>query len=592
MRKANAGSFKKGHKPAKANKPRIDTADAEIAKRFDAWMNDYTGLGIQGRDKTLGSTANVPFASDVVDADSAREFWRGDAMAAKIIECLPSEALRQGWDLKIGDNQPEPYTPPKVAPVAASPAQSGPMPASAKRPTKDQLDGLRRRDIRSIANDAWLEGRFDDARTIERELASRRLDAADSADIQQAVTKKLTELGLHGALFEALCYERAYGGGAILLGANDYTTDLREPLDLSKVRSLDWLTPLEPRELIPRYYYNNPRAPRCARPAKYHLQPSVDGPADDTPPMPSYTEIHETRLIIFGGIRVSRRTFSTGTLGWGDSILTRVIRALADYAAGHQGAAVLLADFAQAVYKVKNLAELISTDGPGAFMAKVISIDIARSILRAIVVDADGEDYERKSTPMTGFPETLDRLGIRLAAYADMPVTKLYGTSATGLNATGKGDDDNWDDKVKALQTLRVTPPILRVVEIVLRTMGEDPDTLDYGVKFRPLTQPTELETAQAHAAQAQADLATVNADIASPEEIALSRFGGDCYSYETHIDFDARAAQDAVVAPIVDANPKPVPPIGVNAPVLTESGPMPAAAGQPAGAAPDKNEA
>jgi phage-related protein (TIGR01555 family) len=558
-RRANAGSFKAGTSGNPSGKRK--------RARTDAWMNDLTGVGMLGRDKTMGSPTNTSFAADPVSSEDALQLWRGDAMAAKIIELLAAEALRQGWALKFAADKPATFTPP-APPQPSSAAPAPPLPAK-----------MPRKDIRDIARDARMEGRFDEARAIERELGERRVDAEDAKDLERAVGKKLDELGLLGALYEALCYERAYGGGAILLGANDYATDLREPLALDRVRSIDWLTPLEPRELIPRYYYNNPRAPKFGQPAIYQLQPYVAGPSVDGSAPIAYTEIHESRLIVFTGIRVSRRMSSAiGTLGWGDSVLTRVIRALSDFAQSHQGAAVLLADFAQAVWKVKDLAELVEEDGPQAFLAKVISIDVARSILRGVVVDADGEDFERKSTPMTGFPETLDRLALRMAAYADMPLTKLMGSSAKGMDATGEGDDNDWDDKVKALQILRVAPPIRRVVDIVLRVLGEDPDELEYAVKFKPLSQPSDLEIAQTHLAQAQADQIEIQNDVASPEEVALSRHGGESYSLDTKIDFDARLEQEAVVAPTVDANPKQPAPI-------VEVGAVPSDAANPKGA-------
>lgn len=509
-------------------------------KRFDGWQNDLTGFGILGRDKTMGSISNTRFTVDVVDAESALQFWRGDDIAARVIETIPNEALRQGWDLCIGDNQPEPYVPPEPAQPLSGMPQQGKPPATSKRPTRDTDGG--------------------------------------SKDLQETITKQVGDLGLLSAIRETMCYERAYGGGAILLGANDYATDLREPLDLDKVRSLDWLTPLEPRELVPRYYYNNPRAPKFGQPAIYRLVPYVVGAGIDPDYNPAYTEIHESRLIIFPGIRVSRRLIGTTTGNWGDSVLTRIIRPLGDWNDGHKAAAALLADFAQGVYKVKDLAETIAVDGPAALMAKITSIDVMRSILRSVVVDADGEDFERKATPMTGFPETLDKLSMRLAAACDMPLTLLMGQSPAGMNATGESDIRFFYDRVASVQQLRVSPVIKRVVEILLRINGEDPETINHSVRFKPLWQPSETEIATAHFAQAQADAIYLTNDVISPEEMANSRFGGDQYSYDTHVDFEARAAQEAIVAPTVEAKPEPPP--------IIQVGPMPAGAAQPKGAA------
>ena len=528
----NSGRFQAGNKAGtngRAGKP---------AKRADGWQNDITGFGIQGRDKTMGSSSGVPFVVDVVVAEAALTFWRGDSIAARIIELIPNEAMRQGWELTIGEQKtPDTYTPPTPEPLQAPP-----------------------------------------------KLPGQRTDTGDGNDLQQSINKNLDAIGTLAALRLALCYKRAYGGGAILIGANDYTTDLREPLDLSLVKSLDWLTVLEPRELIPRYWYNNPRAPKFGEPAIYQLMPFVSGSPIDGDYHMETTEIHESRLLIFNGARVSRLQAASGIAGWGDSVLTRVINSLQQYRTSLKSAAVLLSDFSQAVMKIKGLADLVAQDGQQAFLQKLVSIDMSRSVIRAMVVDADGEDFERKSTPMTGFAETVDRLATALAADADMPLTLLFGMSPAGMNATGASDIRFFYDRVSSVQELEIAPAILRLVEIALAAQGEDPDTTPHAVRFKSLWQPTELEIAQSHLAQASADAIYLTNQVVSPEEMAVSRFGGPRYSYDTRCDFDARAAMQAIVPPTVDAKPEPTPIIQV-----IENGDMPAAAKQPSGAvAPD----
>lgn len=581
-RRANAGSFAKGQSGNPSGKAkRADAHWSEIvanAARSDGWMNDLTGMGVIGRDKTMGSSTNVDFTPDLVTPDVAVGYWRGDAIAARIIETVPNEALREGWELCIGeDDTPDRFVPPKPEDTAPAPPGPGQQAARGGAP--------------QLAKRQTTDGRTRFTRMDAARARQRRRDESDgsSKELQEAVTKRLTDLGALAAIREAMHYERAYGGGALLLGANDYTTDLREPLDLQRVKSLDWITPLEPRELIPRYWYTNARAPKFGQPAVYQLMPMLTGPTVERDYVPQMCEVHESRLIIFPGIRATRRIVAAGTYGWGDSVLTRIVTSLKAYRSGNQSAAALLADFAQTIYKIKNLAELIAADGPGALMAKVQSIELVRSILRALVVDADGEDVERKSTTLTGLPETIASLTQQLAADADMPLTLLMGQSPAGLNATGASDIRFFYDRIGGVQRWRVAPALMRLVEIELWANGQDPAQINHSVEFKSLWQPTELELAQRNLTQAQADALYVTNGVASPEEIALSRFGGDSYSLSTHVDFDARADMEAVAAPPVDADPEPPPIImaGVNAAQLGEGGAMPAGAAKATGAAP-----
>jgi hypothetical protein len=136
----------------------------------------------------------------------------------------------------------------------------------------------------------------------------------------------------------------------------------------------------------------------------------------------------------------------------------------------------------------------------------------------------------------------------------------LFGTSAKGLNATGEGDDRMYFGSVSKVQTHEVAPAYLRLVEIELAIRGEDPANITHSVAFKPLWQPKELETAQTRLAVAQADHIYITDEVYSREEVALSRVGGDRWSMETHLDFEARAQQMAVLPPPVDADPEPDP--------------------------------
>jgi hypothetical protein len=69
--------------------------------RSDGWMNIVTGLG-HVPDKRSGAS----FLADILDDASAQNYWIGNDAAARIIELVPREMLRAGWDLRIqGDEE-------------------------------------------------------------------------------------------------------------------------------------------------------------------------------------------------------------------------------------------------------------------------------------------------------------------------------------------------------------------------------------------------------------------------------------------------------------------------------------------------------
>lgn len=365
-------------------------------------------------------------------------------------------------------------------------------------------------------------------------------DLENAKETQELVEAKWKDLGLINAFHEGLSFERAYGGGAILIGAKDGSTDMSKPLNINRVRSVDFLTVLESRELIPDLYYANPHAPKYGKVATYKLAPISPGTDVDGSPAAFETFIiHETRLIIFPGIRITRQNI-TSTQGWGDSIFTRIFAVLRDFKMAWDGSGLLVADFAQPVFKMKGLAELLAQDKDDVFAKRIHAMHLSMSMARAIVIDEE-ETYERTSTPLSGYAELLREFMGRIAAAVDMPVIKLFGTSPSGLNANGSGEIALWDDKIASLQDKKVIPGLEYLTEIILSSMGKE-SIEKWSVTARPLRQQTEGEIAETRNKQADTDVKYINAGVATPDEIAMSRFGGDVWSMETLIDFEERA--------------------------------------------------
>lgn len=70
-------------------------------ERSDGWVNPQTRLGVYGRDKTLGAF----FEAELVDQETALEIWRGDDLGGRLIELIPQEMTREGWDILIEDEK-------------------------------------------------------------------------------------------------------------------------------------------------------------------------------------------------------------------------------------------------------------------------------------------------------------------------------------------------------------------------------------------------------------------------------------------------------------------------------------------------------
>lgn len=507
--------------------------------REDSWKNMITALGTS-RDKR---TAGIFWTDRIVDLE-AEDMARGDGMAARIIESIPNQIIRAGFDLNVKTEKPD----------------------AKKKPVRDKnarLDWLR-----GAEGQRWwmqrVEGlQLDDTvkemirAKVRADLAAdvfppdREMEEGESGkDISEAMMARCEELCVLDVFGDALKMERTFGGAAIFPGVVDGVKDLTKPLDFDRVRSVDWLDTLMPLELIPYQWYDDPVGPNFGRPELYWMQRISGGMSQSVARIP----IHESRLITFPGVRVSKRQ-EREHWSWGDSVLVRCVEALRDFSTGHGGTAVLMSEFSQGIFKMKGLVEAFSTgEDDDLLVRRATAMDEGKSIINAMMIDAD-EEFKRETTTVAGLADLLDRSADRLAAVAEMPVTVLMGKSPAGLNATGDADVRGWYDTIDMKRNRRVRPRLNWLLKLLFRakdgpTKGNEPEK--WTVQFGPLWQPTALEEAQRRLAVAQTDKIYIDAGVLIPEEVAISRFGGDAYSPETQLDrelretFDERAEEEA----------------------------------------------
>lgn len=371
---------------------------------------------------------------------------------------------------------------------------------------------------------------------------SVRMDDKESAELLSA---RFEELQVEQKFYDALCKERAFGGSAIFPVARDTSPQLDLPLREHEIAGVSHLQVFEARELKPATWYTDPLDPKFGEPETYWLFPRARGGVTSG----HGTLIHESRLIVCGGVRVSRDQVSAES--WGDSVLQRPHDVLRDFGVSWAAVGVMLTDFSQATMSIKGLAELIAQDKDEVIRNRLKAVELARSTVRMTLVDAE-EQYERKQTPVSGLADLLDRFESRLAAAADMPITVLMGRSPAGLNATGESDIRLFYDRVGVYQRLTLRPRLERLVGILMRdrlgpTRGREPDT--WSVEFAPLWQPSAQEQATTRKTIAETDQVYYQMGAVSADEIARSRWGGDSFSPDMSIDFENRASLEEPIS-------------------------------------------
>jgi phage-related protein (TIGR01555 family) len=358
--------------------------------------------------------------------------------------------------------------------------------------------------------------------------------------LKEDLEARLEELDIDNIVERAFAMERALGGAAILLGVDD-NRELSEKLKITQVKGIEWLTLLEPTEIYPARYYEDPKNPKFGEPEYYQLNvyqtpgSGLVSPEGRSAP-PTQSLIHESRLIIFKGIQVSRYQQARRDVHsfWGDPILVRIADIIRDFNLAWQSAGIIVTDFAQAVYSVENLMGLVMKS-PEKLASRMRALELGRSTARAIVIDTK-EKFDRQSTSVAGLPQLLEQLSLRLAAAVDMPLSLLMGQAPQGLGADSEGDLRMYYDKVRSFQRRKIAPILKLLIQMVMKSMRERGVPKKWEIRFNPLWQLTDAEIAEARLTQARTDSMYLKAGAIHPDEIRNSRWKGG-YSFETQID-------------------------------------------------------
>lgn len=136
-------------------------------------------------------------------------------------------------------------------------------------------------------------------------------------------------------------------------------------------------------------------------------------------------------------------------------------------------------------------------------MARFGLANMAKSNQNALLLDAQ-EKWEQKQVSFTALVDVLNKLLEIASGAADIPVTRLLGTSPKGLNATGQADFRSYYDMLSGRQENSLSPAISRLDEALIRSaIGSRPSGVAF--EWRSLWQMTEAERAAIAVQRAQA---------------------------------------------------------------------------------------
>lgn len=374
-------------------------------------------------------------------------------------------------------------------------------------------------------------------------------------DAKKQIMAAAREWDIVGKVTLAATMGRAVGGAAILVGVEEGS--IREPLDVSRIRpqSLRYLLNIDRTEMTHLLYNEDTASPSFGDPLIWQVTATSESGFHRLVGQ----EVHDTRLVKFPGAMTSRymRSFNNG---WDLSVLQRPYEVLRDSGTTWKSVNIALQEFSQAVFKVKNLLRQIAGDGGTKFDSRMATLNLSRSMARAVVVDADTEDYQQVGVAnLTGLAPILEKQMQREAAAAEMPVTVLQGMSPSGMNATGAADMRGWFNNIRSYQTQVLEPRLRHIVRIIAADLGivldQEPD-----IMWKSLWQMSPTEEAQHRKMVAETDAIYIGNAAVTPEEVGLSRWGTGKFSpdMEEYLADERRTALDDARAGITQSRREP----------------------------------
>lgn len=324
-------------------------------------------------------------------------------------------------------------------------------------------------------------------------------------EMQDALDKLERETRIRDRMNAGLRWGRLYGGAAGLLMIRGQE-DLSKPLDLGMVfpgsfRGLyildRWMgitttngLVFEAGEPVPEYYsITDARGNTAAR-------------------------VHHSHVIRFTG-RDLPEIERQAEMYWGESEVEALYKEVVAHDNVSANMAALTFQANINTMEIKGLEQLFSI-GSGQAQKRFWQVMQAQSVLRSnfgTQLVEEGTKLTNQQYSFTGLRDVYESMALNLCGASHYPMTKLFGRSPAGMNATGESDLKNYYDYVDSQREAKLRPALQKLLPVLcMSAWGFVPDDLDF--TFPPLWTPTATETAEIALKKAQAIRDTFQAGL------------------------------------------------------------------------------
>ena len=370
--------------------------------------------------------------------------------------------------------------------------------------------------------------------TIQSDLSPEDLDRLDQA-IRRTKTKS--------RIMDTLKLARLFGGAAALIIIDGHENRLDEPL------KLDTIEPGAYHGLLPFDRWTG-------------ITPLGDVSTDITNPLtfnlPEFYQvtqaggqsfrIHASRLLRFSGPSVPAPEYQAQQY-WGISVLEPAYEEIRKR--DNMSWNILSLTFRACILamKSKDLAQSLSGAGMSTaalqqFQSRMQNMNQLLSNQSMLVLSEEG-GLESINYTFSGLSEIYQQFQLDISGAADMPASRLFGRTITGLGQSNDADERIYEERIAVNQEEGMRPPLDTLYGVIaMSELGEVPD--DMVLRFPSIRVLTEQEKSVIASANTTNIVALTNAGILDkPQALKEVKQQSDLTGFGTNVtDEDVEAAE------------------------------------------------
>ena len=345
--------------------------------------------------------------------------------------------------------------------------------------------------LNALYRESWIVRRIIDVIPADMLKNWITITSGLEPDVEKRLSLTLRRTQLIDKLKRGMQWGRLYGGalGVMLVKHQGY--DLSQPLQL------DWIMPGDFAGLLifDRWNGVNPSSeliedisdPDYGYPKYYTVTDPAGGGS---------VKIHHSRVVRFTGNTLPFWE-EIAEMQWGASVVESIFDELRkrDNVSWNIAQLTFMANIR--VLKMQDLGQLLAATDNESQAELLRTLEAQNMLLNNMgmqVMDA-ADGLETHQYTFGGLSDCYQQFIMDISGAAEIPVTRLFGRSPSGLNATGESDLQNYYDMIAEKQESYLRPILNKVLPpFIISTLGSLPDDFDF--EFDPVAEPTDKERA------------------------------------------------------------------------------------------------